>query len=99
VGTSIEINYLGELSWRLDVGYDVPVYERVREHGLREINLYTLVGLISLTDLRAPVNGVSGYSGFSRFPLDLTFDVGFRFDTRVGVFQVGFSTVLGFIRL
>jgi hypothetical protein len=99
LGTAIENNYLGELSWRLDVGYDVPVYERVRERGLREINLYTLIGLISLTDLRAPVNGVSGYSGLSRFPLDLTFDVGFRFDTRVGVFQVGFSTVLGFIRL
>jgi hypothetical protein len=42
---------------------------------------------------------VNGYSGFSRFPVDLTLDVGFRFDTRVGVFQVGFSTVLGFIRL
>ncbi|MFZ1863059.1 MAG: BamA/TamA family outer membrane protein [Polyangiales bacterium] len=99
LGTSIENNYLGELSWRLDVGYDIPVYERVRDRGLREIDLYTLVGLISLTDLRAPVGGVSGYSGFSRFPLDLTFDFGFRFDTRVGVFQVGFSTVLGFIRL
>lgn len=99
LGTSIENNYLGELAWRLDVGYDVPVYERVREHGLREIDLYMLVGLLSLTDLRDPRSGVSGYSGFSRFPVDLTFDVGFRFDTRVGVFQVGFSTVLGFIRL
>lgn len=99
LGTSIENHNLGELAWRIDVGYDVPVYERARERGLREINLYSLIGLISLTDLRVPPGALSGYSGFSRFPLDLTFDVGFRFDTRVGVFQVGFSTVLGFIRL
>jgi hypothetical protein len=102
LGTSIENNYLGELAWRLDLGYDVPVYERARERGLREINLYALIGLLSLTDLRGQrtgLGGISGYSGFSRFPLDLTFDVGFRFDTRVGVFQVGFSTLLGFIRL
>jgi len=77
----------------------VPVYERVRERGLREVNLYTIIGLLSLADLRDPRTGVSGYSGFSRYPIDLTFDVGFRFDTRVGVFQVGFSTLLGFIRL
>ncbi|MFW2389130.1 MAG: BamA/TamA family outer membrane protein [Polyangiales bacterium] len=102
LGTSIENNYLGELAWRLDLGYDIPVFQKERERGLREVNLYTLVGLLSLTDLREQrtgFGGVSGYGGFSRFPLDLTFDIGFRFDTSVGVFQVGFSTLLGFIRL
>ena len=99
LNTSIANNYLGELAWRLDIGYNVPVYERVRERGLREIHLYTLIGLISLADLRDPRTGVLGYSGASRYPVDLTFDVGFRFDTRVGVFQVGFSTLLGFIQL
>ena len=99
LGTSIENNYLGELAWRIDLGYNVPVYERVRDKGLREIHLYTLIGLLSLANLRDPRAGVLGYDGFSRYPIDLTFDVGFRFDTRVGVFQVGFSTLLGFIRL
>ncbi len=99
LGTSIENNYLGELAWRLDVGYDVPVYERVRDRGLREIDLYMLIGLYSLADIRDSRLGTDGYSGFSRYPMDLTFDFGFRFDTRVGVFQVGFSTLLGFIRL
>lgn len=102
LNTSIANNYLGEIAWRLDIGYNVPVYERVRERGLREINLYTLVGLLSLADLRGQRTGfgvLSGYTGASRYPLDLTFDVGFRFDTRVGIFQVGFSTLLGFIRL
>ena len=97
--TSIENNQLGELAWRLDLGYDIPVYERVRDRGLREINLYTVIGLYGLADLRDPRTGLSGYTGLSRFPLDLTFDFGFRFDTRVGVFQVGFSTLVGFIRL
>ena len=46
LGTSIENNYLGELAWRIDLGYDVPVYERVRDRGLREVNLYTLIGLL-----------------------------------------------------
>lgn len=102
LGTSIENNYLGELAWRLDLGYDVPVYQSARERGLREVNVYGLIGLISLTDLRnqrTGFGGFTGYSGISRFPLDLTFDFGFRFDTRVGVFQFGFSTVLGFVRL
>jgi len=99
LGTSIENNYLGELAWRIDIGYDVPVYERVRDRGLREVNLYMLIGLYGLADLRDPRAGVSGYTGLSRFPIDLTFDFGFRFDTRVGVFQVGFSTLVGFIRL
>jgi len=99
LNTSIENNYLGELAWRLDIGYNVPVYERVRDRGLREVNLYTLIGLYGLADIRDPRTGLSGYSGLSRFPIDLTFDFGFRFDTRVGVFQVGFSTLLGFTRL
>ena len=102
LGTSIENNYLGELAWRLDIGYDVPVFERPRERGLREVNLYSVIGLLSLSDLRdqrTGFGGFSGYEGFSRYPLDLTFDFGFRFDTSVGVFQVGFSTLLGFIRL
>ena len=99
LNTSIENNYLGELAWRIDLGYNIPVYERVRERGLREINLYTNIGLLGLADLRDPRLGVSGYSGASRFPMDLTFDIGFRFDTRVGVFQIGFSTLVGFIPL
>lgn len=97
--TSIVNNYLGELAWRIDLTYDIPVYERVRDRGLREIDVYGMIGLIGLADLRDPRTGVSGYSGFSRFPIDLTFDFGLRFDTRVGVFQVGLSTVVGFIRL
>jgi outer membrane protein insertion porin family len=99
LGTSIENNYLGELAWRLDFEYNIPVYERLRDRGVREVNLYTLIGLFGLADLRDPRAGVSGYSGFSRFPIDLTLDVGFRIDTRVGVFQLGFSTLLGFVRL
>ena len=100
--TSIDNNRLGELAWRLDVEYDVPVFEKQRDRGLREVNLYWLIGLISLSDLRdqrTGFGGLSGYEGFSRYPLDLTFDLGFRFDTSVGVFQVGLSTVVGFIRL
>jgi outer membrane protein insertion porin family len=99
LGTSIDSSYRGELAWRLDIGYNVPVYERVRDRGLREVNLYTLIGVFGVADVRDPRTGITGYSGAARFPVDLTFDVGFRFDTRVGVFQVGFSTLVGFVPL
>lgn len=97
LGTSIEAMRLGELAWRVDLGYEAPVYRRDR--GLRMINVYSLIGLYSLANLRDPRAGIPGYTGAARFPLDLTFDFGVRFDTRIGVFQIGFSTVLGFIRL
>ena len=47
-------------------------------------------------DLRV---AIPGYEGFSRAPIDLTFDVGVRLDTVVGVFEIGFSTLLGFVQL
>lgn len=99
LGTSIESIRLGELAWRLDLGYELPIFDKERAHGLRRVTLYSLVGLYSLADLRDPRAGISGYTGAARYPIDLTFDVGFRFDTRVGVFTVGFSTLLGFIHL
>lgn len=97
LGTSIDNSYRGELAWRLDLGYELPVYQRVRDRGLREVNLYTLIGVFGVADVRDPRTGFTGYTGAARFPVDLTFDVGFRFDTRAGVFQVGFSTLVGFV--
>jgi hypothetical protein len=31
--------------------------------------------------------------------VDLTFDLGLRADTQIGVFQLGFSNLLGFVAL
>ncbi len=99
LNTSIAVMRQEELALRLDVAYELPVYRRRNNKGLRALNAYFLIGVYSLSDLQDPRTGFSGYEGASRIPVDLTFDFGFRFDTRAGVIQVGFSNFVGFIRL
>ncbi|MCZ7686753.1 MAG: hypothetical protein M5U28_51595 [Sandaracinaceae bacterium] len=86
-----------ELAARLDIEYAIWVYEA--NDALRGLQIYGLVGLYALADDDDLRVAIRGYSGFAQVPLDLTFDVGLRFDTVVGVFQLGFSTLLGFISL
>jgi hypothetical protein len=95
--TSIREMRAQELAGRLDVEYSLWLYEGRDE--IRGLVLYGLVGLYSLLDRDDLRTAIPGYSGFARAPLDLTFDVGLRLDTTVGVFQLGFSTLLGFISL
>ncbi len=99
LNTSIAVMRQEELAIRLDLAYELPVYRRRKNRGLRALNAYFLIGVYSLSDLQDPQAGFSGYDGVSRIPIDLTFDFGFRFDTRVGVIQVGFSNFVGFMRL
>lgn len=95
--TSIREMRAEELAARLDVEYAIWVYES--RDALRGLQIYGLVGLYALADDDDLRIAIPGYSGFARVPIDLTFDVGLRLDTVVGVFQVGFSTLLGFISL
>ena len=97
LGTSIREMRAQELTGRLDVEYSLWLYEGRDE--IRGLVLYGLVGVYSLLDRDDLRTAIPGYSGFARAPLDLTFDVGLRLDTTVGVFQLGFSTLLGFISL
>lgn len=97
LGTAVREMRAEELAARLDLEYAVWVYEA--NDALRGLQIYGLVGLYALADDDDLRVAIRGYSGFARVPLDLTFDVGLRFDTIVGVFQVGFSTLLGFISL
>ncbi len=50
------------------------------------------VSLLSNRDFRIRDQGLR-----TAFPLDLTFDVGFRLDTYVGVFKISFGNALGWI--
>lgn len=60
------------------------------------VDAYLGVGLYALgsrSDIRlAP----AGYVGLSRIPLDLTFDLGLKADTSLGVFRFGLSNLIGF---
>lgn len=95
--TSIREMRAQELAARVDVEYAIWVWEG--NDGLRGLQLYGLIGLYALADREDLRLAIPGYQGFARVPLDLTADVGLRFDTVVGVFELGFSTLLGFISL
>ena len=84
-----------EIAGRIDVEYGVPLYRG--GYALRAVNAYVSIGLYALADPQDLRVGVPGYTGASRIPVDLTFDLGVRFDTGVGLFQVGFSSLLGFV--
>ena len=42
-------------------------------------------------------SGIQGYEGLARIPVDLTFDLGVQADTTLGVFKLGFSSLIGFL--
>jgi outer membrane protein insertion porin family len=95
--TSIREMRAEELAGRLDVEYGIWVYEG--NDGFRGLQIYGLIGVYVLMDRDDLAIAIPGYQGFARVPIDLTFDIGLRFDTVVGVFEVGFSTLLGFISI
>lgn len=86
-----------ELAGRLDLEYSLWLYEGTGD--VRGFVVYGLVGLYTLLDREDLSVAIPGYEGFSRVPIDLTFDVGVRLDTTVGVFTFGFSSLLGFIQV
>lgn len=96
-GTAIEPMRVEEVAARVDVQYELPLY-RSRK-GLRALDLYVNGGLLLLADWSDLRVAVPGYDGAARIPLDFTFDVGLRMDTKIGTFQLGFSTLLGFLAL
>jgi len=95
--TSVREMRAQELAGRIDVEYSLWLYESRDE--VRGVQLYGLVGVYALLDTEDLLVAIPGYQGFARVPIDLTFDVGVRVDTVVGVFSFGFSSLLGFIQL
>ena len=99
-------NYLGtvvaemryqKVAARAAVEYAVPLLRR------REIvygaDFFVGLGLFLLGDLEDLTLPRPGYSGLSRAPVDLAFDVGFRVDTEIGVFVLSMSNLAGLIPL
>jgi hypothetical protein len=97
LGTSIVEMRAQQLAARIDIEYGMRVYHG--EGHFRTLLIYANLGLYSLLDHADLEVAVPGYSGFSAVPLDLTFDLGLRMDTSIGVFQLGFSNLLGFFSL
>jgi outer membrane protein insertion porin family len=99
LGTSVSVMRAEEFAARADVQYEVALQRGAPRAALRGINGFANVGLYMLSDLSELSFPPSGFRGASRFPVDLTFDLGLRIDTDIGLFEIGFSNLLGFINL
>lgn len=97
LGTAISEMRTGEIAARIDVEYSVPLYRG--GNGFRALDAYLNLGAYAITMRRDLRVAIPGYDGASRIPVDVTFDLGVRADTDIGVFQLGFSNLFGFIRL
>jgi outer membrane protein insertion porin family len=95
--TSIAVMRAEDIAGRVDVEYGMHIWSG--RGGLRTVSIYFVFGLYALASFKDVAVAVPGYSGPARLPVDLTFDLGVRLDTTVGVFQIGFSNLLGFIAL
>ncbi len=83
------------LGARLDFEYAVRIFGG--DPVLRSGFIYANAGVYLLAQPSFFTRPIAGYSGIDAFPWDLTFDLGLRFETPIGVFSVGFSSLLGFI--
>lgn len=95
LGTQIvEVRY-GKYAFDVGAEYRIPLYRG--RHTVFGIDFFGSGGLYSVAGDRDLTHPPSAYSGFARFPLDLTFNLGFRMDTSAGGFVFAFSNVLGFL--
>jgi outer membrane protein insertion porin family len=97
LGTSIVEMDMEDLAGRIDFEYQLPIF---RGGGVvHGIDAYAGAGIFMLASRRDLRVSISGYEGFSRIPIDLTFDIGVQADTEIGVFKLGFSSLIGFSQL
>ncbi len=92
-GTAVSQMRKEELAARVDMEYAWS-FEPRGGGFLRGGELFVLAGLYGLADPRDLRIAVPGYQGAARVPVDLTFDLGLRLDTQIGVFRFGFAKLL-----
>lgn len=95
LGTSIQEFDKEDLAARIDLEYELPLHRGGGD--IRGIDAYAGAGLFFLADRHALRRVLPGYEGLERAPIDLTFDLGVQADTALGVFKVGFSSLIGFL--
>lgn len=95
LGTAIAEMRAEELAARLDIEYALPLSSGGQV--VRLLDAYVRGGVYALANRDDVRIAIPGYDGAERLPVDLTFDLGVRADTSVGVFSFGFSTLIGFL--
>ena len=90
----VEVRY-GDYAARIEGEYRIPLY-RGRD-AIYGIDLFGAAGLYAVASQRDFVAPPSGYAGAQLVPLDLSYNLGLRFETYVGGFSVAFSNLLGLL--
>jgi outer membrane protein assembly factor BamA len=89
-----EVRY-GEYAARLDAEYRIPLYRGTKS--IYGVDFFGSAGVYAVAGARDITSPARGYDGFSKVPLDLTFNLGLRADTAAGGFMLGLSNFIGFI--
>lgn len=95
LGTDIiEVRY-GDYAAKIEAEYRIPLYSG--RGSIYGIDLFGAAGLYGLATRRELTDPPSGYRGFARVPVDITYNLGLRVDTSVGGVTLAFSNLLGLI--
>jgi len=95
LGTDIvEVRY-GDYAARLQGEYRIPIYSG--GGAIYGIDVFAAAGLYGVASRAEFSDPPSGYEGAERVPIDLTYNLGLRFETYVGGFTVAFSNLLGLL--
>ncbi|WP_433933020.1 BamA/TamA family outer membrane protein [Sorangium cellulosum] len=90
----IEVRY-GDFAAKIEAEYRIPVY--AGRGSIYGVDLFAAAGLYGLATRREFTDAPTGYEGFSRVPVDITYNLGLRVDTAVGGVTLAFSNLLGMI--
>jgi len=95
LGTDIvEVRY-GKYAFKVAGEYRVPLFRGHRS--IYGIDFFASMGIFGVAGTRDITSPPVGYTGWSKIPIDLTGNFGFRMDTSAGGFVFAFSNVLGFV--
>jgi len=89
-----EVRY-GDYAAKVQLEYRIPIYRGHRS--VYGIDFFGAAGIYGVAGYRDLTDPPSGYSGFRKIPVDLTFNLGFRIDTHAGGFVFAFSNLVGLI--
>jgi len=95
LGTDIVETRYGQYALKLSAEYRIPIYRGTRS--IYGVDFFISFGIYGVGDASMFTNPPPGYTGFSKVPADLTFNLGVRADTAIGGFMFGVSNLIGFI--
>ncbi|MEO7095074.1 MAG: BamA/TamA family outer membrane protein, partial [Polyangiales bacterium] len=94
LGTNIVEMRYEDIAFRLNGEYRIPIYRGHRS--IYGVDFFGSAGIFALASQRDFKDPARGYRGFSRVPMDLTFNVGVRMQTSAGGFAFALSNAIGF---